>query len=260
MRNILIGIAAVITLIIVVSLSPFTLVNAGHRTVLTKFGQVQDQVLSEGFHFISPIADTHSYDVRTQKVQVEADSASKDLQSVSATIAVNFRINDVKVRDLFQKTQGDFKETLIDPAIQESIKAATAQFTADELITKRQEAKEVMKKALVASENMQYFVVEDVSIVNFKFSESFNASIEKKVQAEQDALASKNKLEQVKYEAEQQLVTARAQAESIKIQAAAVTSQGGADYVQLQAINKWDGKLPASMIPGATVPFINLNK
>lgn len=253
-------IASVLFVFLLLILSPFTLVSAGHRTVLTRFGQVQEQILSEGFHLISPFDSTHEYDVRTQKDETDSNAASKDLQNVSTKIAVNFHVNPDKVKALFQETQGKYQSTLIDPAIQESVKAATAQFTADELITKRHDVKEAIKTALKERESMKFFIVEDVSIVNFSFSDSFNNAIESKVRAEQDALASKNKLEQTKYEAEQKLVTARAEAESIKIQAQAITSQGGSDYVQLQAINKWNGELPAQMIPGSTVPFINLTK
>ena len=97
-----------------------------------------------------------------------------------------------------------------------------------------------------------------VSITNFDFSPSFNTAIEAKVTAEQNALAAKNKLEQVKYEAEQTIETAKATAEAQRISSQALAAQGGSDYVQLKAIEKWDGHLPEQMIPGTTVPFVNL--
>lgn len=245
--------------LVLLLLSPFTLINAGHRGVITQFGKVNDKVLNEGFHFISPMDSVHEYDVRTQKIETEAAAASRDLQNVSTVIAVNFRVNDGTVSSLFQETGGKYESTLISPAIQESVKAATARFTADELITKRAEVKIAMREELQQREAMRFFVVEDVSIVSFSFSASFNDAIEKKVKAEQDALASKNKLEQTKYEAEQRVVEAEAEAEAIRIQAAAVTSQGGEDYVQLQAIKKWNGTLPQYMLGGSATPFINLN-
>jgi len=258
MAKVIAGILGFLVLMVVVALSPFASIGAGHRGVVTEFGKVNDTVLPEGFHFISPFWSVHEYDVRTQKIETTANAASKDLQSVTTQIALNFSVNPDMVKTLYQETQGDYDDTLIAPAIQESVKAATAQFTADELITRRAEVKEAMKQALITRESMRFFTVEDVSIVDFSFSASFNTAIESKVRAEQDALASKNKLEQTKYEAEQAIVSARAQAESIKIQAEAVNSQGGADYVALQAILRWDGKLPNQMIPGSTVPFINV--
>lgn len=253
------GVSLAILVVLIIAFSPFALINAGHRGVVTNFGKVQDVILDEGFHFISPFWSVKEYDVRTQKIETQADAASRDLQSVSAMIALNFRVNPDTVQSLYQQTQGKYEATLIAPAIQESIKAATAQFTADELITKRAEVKEAMTIALRERESMKYFIVEDVSIVNFAFSESFNQAIENKVRAEQDALASKNKLEQTKYEAEQRVVQAQAEAEAIRIQAQAVTSQGGDDYVQLQAIQKWDGKMPQYML-GDTTPFIQVGQ
>lgn len=253
-------IALVIGILFIISLlmfAPVTLVDAGHRAVLTSFGKVRDEVLGEGFHFISPFDRVTKYDIRTQKVEVTANAASRDLQSVEATIAVNFHVNPDTVRTLYQETQGNYNSTLIAPAVQESVKAATAQFTADELITKRNEVKDAMKQALSEREGMRYFIVEDVSIVNFSFSASFNEAIENKVRAEQDALAAKNKLEQTKYEAEQKIVSATAEAQAIKIQAEAITQQGGSAYVDLQAVLKWDGKLPSYML-GDTVPFVNV--
>lgn len=249
--------AVIVGLVLIAGFLPFTLVNAGHRAVLTSFGKVRDEVLGEGFHFISPLDGVTKYDIRTQKAEVTADAASRDLQSVDATIAVNFHVNPDTVRSLYQETQGDYNYTLIAPAVQESVKAATAQFTADELITKRNEVKDAMKQALSEREGMRYFVVEDVSIVNFSFSESFNEAIENKVRAEQDALAAKNKLEQTKYEAEQKIVSATAEAQAIQIQAEAITQQGGSEYVNLQAVLKWDGKLPTYML-GDSTPFITL--
>jgi prohibitin 2 len=254
---VLLGVSLFFLLLIILIFSPFAMVDAGHRGVVVQFGEVQDHILSEGFHFISPLENVEEYDVRTQKVETDADAASGDLQSVNTTIAVNFHVNPDLVKSLFQETQGDYQVTLINPAIQEAVKEATAQFTADQLITKRQEVKEAMRSALTSREAMKFFVVEDVSIVNFSFSASFNQAIEKKVQAEQDALAAKNKLEQVKYEAEQKVVAAEAEAESIRIQAQAVTSQGGADYVKLQWIAQWNGVMP-SYVMGDAMPLINI--
>ncbi len=256
MRYVIAG-ACILFLLLFLALSPFALINAGHRGVIVRFGQVQDQVLGEGFHLINPLDSVKEYDIRTQKIETGADAASKDLQSVSTTIAVNFHVNPEYVKTLYQETQGDYQITLIDPAIQESVKAATAQFTADELITKREEVKTAMRTALTSREAMKFFIVEDVSIVNFSFSVSFNQAIEAKVKAEQDALASKNKLEQVKYEAEQKVVAATAEAEAIRIQAQAVTSQGGADYVKLKWIEAWNGVMPTYMMGDAT-PLINI--
>ncbi len=180
------------------------------------------------------------------------------MQTVNATIALNYSVRPDSTAKLYQEVGVDYKVTIIDPAIQESLKAATAKFTAEELITHREEVKEQVQTTLSERLAQNGILVEQFSIVDFKFSESFETAIEAKVTAEQNALASKNKLEQVKYEAQQKIETAKADAEAIKIQAQAVNSQGGADYVQLQFAKVWDGHLPTTMIPGGSLPFLNI--
>lgn len=252
------GVIVVIALMFI--LSPFTIVGAGERGVVTRVG-AYSRTLEPGLQWLTPIAeDVTKFDVRTQKEQTEASAASKDLQTVAATIAVNYNINPDKVGDLFVRIGSEYKARVIDPAVQEVVKASTAKYTAEELITKRAVVTEEIQTALKARLADNDIEVSSVSIINFNFSKSFNDAIEGKVTAEQNALAAKNKLEQVKYEADQRIAQAKGEAEAIKIQAQAINSQGGADYVQLQAIKAWDGHLPASMIPNATVPFINLTK
>ena len=133
-----------------------------------------------------------------------------------------------------------------------------AEFTAEELITKRAEVKAFLKEGITTSLATHNIIVEDMFITNFTFSAQFDKAIESKVTAEQDALAAKNKLEQVKFEAEQRVAQARAEAEAIKIQAEAITQQGGQDYVNLKAVEKWNGVLPVTMLPGSSVPFVNI--
>ena len=152
----------------------------------------------------------------------------------------------------------EYRERIIDPALQEAVKSATALYTAEELITKRPEVKDTIKTLLVERLSQEYILVDEFSIVNFDFSPSFNQAIEAKVTAEQNALASKNKLEQVKYEAEQRIATAKGEAEAIRIQADAIQSQGGAEYVNLKAIEKWNGVLPSYMMGNGTVPFVTI--
>jgi regulator of protease activity HflC (stomatin/prohibitin superfamily) len=120
--------------------------------------------------------------------------------------------------------------------------------------------KDAIKNDLAERLDSFSILVDDFSIVNFDFSSEFNRAIEAKQVAEQNALKAKNDLDRIKIEAEQKIAAAQAEAEAIRIQAEAITQQGGRDYVQLQAIERWNGQLPAQMIPGATVPFIDLTK
>jgi regulator of protease activity HflC (stomatin/prohibitin superfamily) len=251
----------VIALIVLIALNPFVIVKAGQKGVILKWGAVTGEILNPGIHWVTPIVkDVEKLDIQIQKEEVEASSASKDLQVVTSKVALNFHLDGDKVSDLWKNIGKDFKTKVIDPSIQESVKSATAKYTAEELITKRELVKEDIKNSLKERLSQDFVVVDELNIIDFNFSKSFNDAIEAKVTAEQSALAAKNKLEQVKYEASQTVETAKAQAEAIKIQAQAINSQGGADYVALQAITKWNGVLPTQMIPGGTVPFINLNK
>jgi len=242
-------------------LAPFTSVSAGHRGVVLRGGKVV-RILEEGYQYKTPaIEDVEEVDVRTQVESAQANAASKDLQTVTTKVAVNFNVLPDKVEYMWNSVGKDYKAVLIDPAIQEAVKSATAKHTAEELITQRQSVKDEITSALhdrLASSG--FLNVTQVSLTDFDFSTSFNAAIEAKATAVQNAEAAKNNLEKVKFEQQAVIVEAQAKAEAIKIQAQAVNAQGGADYVQLQAIAKWDGHLPTQMIPGSTVPFLNLTK
>lgn len=252
--GIILGILLFITL-----LKTFSLVGAGQRGVLLTMGKVEDKILTEGFNFKIPfIQSVKKLSIQTLKEEVEASAASKDLQTVTAKIALNYHLQPDMVNKLWQTIGNDYKIRVIDPAIQEAVKSATAKYTAEELITKRSLVKDDIKLLLVERLQKEFILVDECSIVDFNFSASFNQAIEAKVTAEQNALAAKNKLEQVKYEAEQRIATAKGEAEAIKIQAEAIQTQGGAAYVQLKALEKWNGILPTYMMGGQSVPFINI--
>jgi regulator of protease activity HflC (stomatin/prohibitin superfamily) len=233
------------------------IIQAGDRGVVLRLGSV-NRVLDEGFHFTIPfIEKVKTLNVQTQKEQVAANSASKDLQTVSTTVALNYNLNPHEVGLLWQNIGSQYKERLIDPAIQEAVKAATAKFTAEQLVTQRSAVRDEIKNNLTERLKAEYISVSDVSIVNFEFSQAFDQAIEAKVTAEQNALAAKNKLEQIKFEADQRIAQAQGEAEAIRIQAEAIQNQGGAEYVNLKAIEKWSGALPTYMM-GDSVPFINI--
>jgi regulator of protease activity HflC (stomatin/prohibitin superfamily) len=246
-------------LALILLFSIFYIVNAGERGVLITLGNPSDSVISEGLHFKIPwpIQSVKIFDIKTQKDEVEASAASKDLQTVSAKIAVNYHLQESSAPRIYREVGTGYVDRILSPAIQESVKAATAQYTAEELITKRELVRETIKELLVSKMESRGIVVEDVLITNFDFSKSFNDAIENKVTQEQNALAAKNKLLQIEYEKQQRITQAQGEAEAIKIQAFAIQTQGGKEYVQLQAIAKWDGKLPVATGSGA-IPFINL--
>ncbi len=250
---------AILLIVVLVCLwGSFGTVDAGFKGVKTSFGAVTGEVPAGLYIKLPFVQQVQEVDTQTQKEQTDAEAASSDLQTVHTSVALNYNVYPDKVTELFSSVGLDYKSRLIDPAIQEAVKAVTAKYTAEQLITQRQQVQDEIKGKLVERLAPTFIQVTNLSIINFDFSPSFNKSIEAKVTAEQDALAAKNKLQQVQYEAEQTVSSAKAQAEAIQIQAQAIQQQGGANYVQLQAVNKWDGHLPNQMVPGSAVPFINL--
>lgn len=247
----------VVILVVLLAQFPLGVVGAGERGV--KFNRVSGGVgvVNEGLFFRLPfIEKVKTMDVKVQKEEVEASAASKDLQTVSSRVALNFHLNPEKVADIFRGVSLDYKSRIIDPAIQESVKASTAKFTAEELITKREVVKEDMRSHLRERLVEQGVLVDDLNIVDFDFSKTFNEAIEAKVTAEQQALAAKNKLEQIKYEKEQAIVSAQGRAEALQVEGNAL--RNNPQIAELRAIEKWDGHLP-QVTSGAT-PFINLNR
>lgn len=246
-------IAAVLIIFVLLAVSPFVVVGAGERAVVTHLG-AYSRTLEPGIHWVAPlIENTASFDVRTQKEQTDASAASKDLQTVNATVAVNYNVDPSKVGELYVQVGPEYKGRIIDPAVQEVVKAVTAKYTAEELLTKRALVTEEIQSLLSARLAVNDIQVTAVSIVNFNFSGTFNAAIEAKVTAEQNALAEKNNL-----------AAAQFKAQAIRVTSEAANNE---KYIQLQrleveakAIEKWNGVLPSQMIPGATLPFINLTK
>lgn len=238
-KKITLGVIGLMVLVLV--FGSFGTISSGNVGVKTRLNAVVGTV-QPGLYFKVPfIEGVTSMDVQTQKDQTDATAASNDLQSVTATVAVNYHVEPQDASTIFANLGADYADRVISPAIQESIKSVTANYTAEQLITSREKVREEIL-VLLSSKLLAYGVKTDsLNIINFNFSGTFNQAIEAKVTAQQNALAAKNKLDQVNYEAQQTVATAKAQAEAIQIQAQAINSQGGADYVALQKVKAWDG-------------------
>jgi Membrane protease subunits, stomatin/prohibitin homologs len=226
--------------------SGITIVPTGYRGVLLRFGAVQG-VLKEGIHLIVPQVNTvELVEVRTQKEETQSQAASKDLQMVSTTVALNYHIDEEGVDDLFQKVGTDYRKRIIDPVTQESLKAVTARYTAEELIRLRDKVKAEVQSEMTNRLRPYNIVVEPsgVSITNFAFSDEFNRAIEQKQVAQQTAEKQKYVLQQAKLQAETAITEARGAAEAARINAQALQAQGGSRVLAREWIEKWDGKLP----------------
>jgi regulator of protease activity HflC (stomatin/prohibitin superfamily) len=252
---------AVIIVVILLFFRPYVQIGPGERGVVLNFGAVQDTVLDEGLHFRVPIMQTVvQMDVKVQKSESEAAAASSDLQDVSSTVALNFHIIPDKANVVYQTIGKTYKERIIDPAVQEVVKAVTAKYTAEELITKRPAVSDAMKASLMDRLLVNNIAVDAFSIVGFSFSKGFMEAIEAKQTAEQLALKAKRDLDRIKIEAQQKITAAQAEAESLRVQRANISS----DLIELRrveanlrAIEKWNGILPQVTGSGA-VPFIGV--
>jgi len=263
MKKFPLGLIVIIGAILLVFLffRPWVQIGAGERGVLLNFGAVQDTVMNEGLHFRMPIRQTVAIvDVKVQKAVTDAAAASADLQDVTSSVALNYHVIPDKANIVYQTIGIQFKERIIDPAIQEVMKAVTAQYTAEELITKRPAVSEAMRAALAERLLAYNIAVDTFSIVSFSFSKVFTEAIEAKQTAEQLALKSKRDLERIKIEAEQKIAAAKAEAESLRLQRANISQ----DLIELRkveanlkAIEKWNGILP-QVTGGGAVPFIGV--
>ena len=242
-------------------LNPWVQVGAGQRGIVLNFGAVQKDVLGEGLHFRIPIMQNIAImDVKVQKSLTNAAASSSDLQEVSSEVALNYHIIPDKANVVYQSIGIQFKERIIDPAVQEVVKAVTAKYTAEELITKRPAVSEAMRANLAERLLSHNIAVDAFSIVGFSFSKIFMEAIESKQTAEQLALKAKRDLDRIKIEAEQKITAAKAEAESLRLQRANISL----DLIELRkveanlkAIDKWNGILP-QVTGGGAVPFIGV--
>src|SRR5689334_23267849 len=261
--------AAIITFIVIIVLmsESVVIVQAGHRGVVLYVGAVENRVLGEGVHFIIPFAEqVIQLEVRTLKFQADASAASNDLQEVATVIALNYHIDPNKAKIVYQQLGADYADRIIAPTIQESVKASVAKFNAEQLITQREIAKGVIAQAISNTLSARDITVETVFITDFKFSPSFASQVESKVVAFQKFLTEQNNLKAVQVVANQTVVQAQAQAranvaraggESQAIKVITEQLRQSPQYLQWQAINRWNGQMPYAL-GGGGFPFFQL--
>ncbi|REJ81713.1 MAG: prohibitin family protein [Bacteroidetes bacterium] len=250
-------------LLVLMIMKPWVQIGAGERGVVLNFGAVQQKVLDEGMHFRVPIMqEVVIMDVKIHKAVTDAQSASADLQDVAMSVALNYHVIPDRSNTVYQTIGLEFKERIIDPAIQEVMKAVSARYTAEELITKRPKVSAEMQEALTARLLNYHVSVDAFSIVAFSFSKIFTDAIEAKQTAEQNALKAKRDLERIKVEAEQTVAAATAEAEALRLQKMNITP----DLIELRrieanlkAIEKWNGILP-NVTGGGAIPFIGVGE
>lgn len=255
----IVGLALAGVVALVLLFSCWSVVPPGHRGIVIHAGKVQDQVLGEGLTFKWPFYTTvKPVSIRVRQSVIQTTAASKDLQKVHTTVAVNWHISPDKVMTVFQQLGDDevIDANVIDKAASEVIKAATAKMTAEDILSRRIELKNNIDQELITRLSMFNLIVDVVNLSDFDFDPKFNQAVEDKQIAEQRAKQAVYEAAQATQQALAEVEKAKGQAEAQRLLKATITE----DLIQKLAVEKWNGVLPTVIAGGGGVPFLNLNQ
>ena len=251
----------VLIILVIIVLTGTTIVPTGHIGVVTLYSKVQDKYLDAGFHFIKPfVEEVHDVDIRTQKYEGTVEGSAKDLQIVNITMSINYQLKPEKVSDLYAKIGQDYGNIMLNPALQSSLKASIANFTAEEMVTKRAEVSNRITEELNIRLD-EYFLITAVNLENIGFTEEYNKAIEAKTTNEQKAQAEKAQLEIIKVQNEQKINTAEAEAKVRELQSQSVTEKSLEQLkleIQKEMVAKWNGVLPQYILGENTSTLFDL--
>ncbi len=274
-------VAGVVALLLLfVGFNAVVVVPAGHTGVVVTLGSVSEYVLQEGFHLKIPfVQEIVQMDNRIVKLEVQTEAFSKDLQTVSTSLAVNYRVDKSKSYSIYKNVGASYEDVLVAPAVNEVLKSIVSMYTAEESITTRAAISVSLLEELNVKLNEVGIYIEDINIIDFDFSDAYVSAIEAKQVAEQDLLRTKTEQEQqiviaqaeaekvriaAEAQAQQRVIAAQAEAESItaiaqaKAQANQLLSESLTDdVIDYAAIEAWDGKLPS--VTGGATPFVNID-
>lgn len=240
--------------------SGYFVVRPGEVAVKIRLGKIIDSY-DEGFYFKLPfIEKSELFSIRINRTDIKTDAFSRDLQSIDVDLVVNHRIEKDTVKSIYRNLGPNYEHTVVDPIVQEEIKAVFARYSAESVVSNRSdvanEISEIIKKRLLEKQ----IIITDISVTNFDFTKEFLTSVEEKQIAEQRAQKALKDVERVKAEAQQTIEQAKAEAKSLEMQRAAVSPtliELRKVEAQIKAIEKWDGKLPH--YNGGAVPFLQID-
>ncbi|MGI0487825.1 prohibitin family protein [Pantanalinema rosaneae CENA516] len=250
---------SLVLLVLTIVASFFVVIGAGQRGVLLEFGKVQDQVLDEGLHIIIPLVNTvEKISVRVQNQEISAEASSKDLQDVFTDVALNWHILPDQANLIFQQIGNApaIITRIINPAVEEVLKAVMAQYTAEEIITRRGDVKAGVDLALTERLATYHIAVDDLSLVHVHFSQRFSEAVEAKQIAEQEAKRAEFVALKAAKEAEAKVNLAKGEAEAQRLVQQTLTP----DLLQKQAIERWNGNLPLMIGRDSTTALFDLSQ
>ena len=255
-------VAVVAIAAIALAMGSMGIVGAGQRGVLLRFGAVTGEVKQEGLYFKLPFAEqVILMSTQIQRYTAPASASSQDLQVVTTEITLNYQLDGGSVGQVYRDMRQDYENRVIQPFVQEAIKATTARYNAEELITQRQQVRTELQQTMLERLAPRGIGVVELSITDFQFTPAFQESIEAKVRAEQQALEAENALERVKFEAQQAITRAEAEAEGLRLQRAQITPELlelRQIEVQRTAVEKWNGVMPSVVTSGGPVPMLDV--
>ena len=255
-KKVIIGIIVGIFSIILIC-SSFTTIKSGEVGIRVRFGKVVESSTHEGINFKLPFIDKiEKQNVKVQKISVVTSSSSKDLQEVDMSIAVNYRIDNKEAISLYKNVGHNYTSVILEPAIEESVKAVTSKYTAEELITNRSEISTKCLEEISKKVEKYGLIISDFNITNFSFSPEFDKAIEEKQIAEQKVLTAKQELEKERIEAEKKIVAAEAEKKANELKEKSLTDK----IIKEKFIEKWNGELPKVVSDGNIMDITGLTK
>ena len=265
----IVGIVVALVLVLIVLGGSIVVVEAGQSGVVLTFGRVSPIVLQEGIHIKVPFAqNVITINNRIVKTEVTTEAFSKDLQTISSVIAVNYHINKNASAEIYKQVGLSYEDVLVMPAINEVLKAVTANYTAQQLVSQRNDVSVLLDDNLNAKLNEYGIVIDDLNIINWDFSQEYISAIEAKQVAEQNLIKTRTEQEQAlviaNTEAQKQVIAAQAEADKIKLLADATASSNETIALSLSDIlirytllQKWDGQLPK--VTGGASTFTDIS-
>lgn len=233
----------------------YSKINSGEVGLKVRFGKIVDTSLNEGLNFKIPyIESVVKVNIKVQKVELETESSTKDLQTVNTLLAVNYRVSKDSAVQLYKNVGNSYEETVLTPAIQESIKAVMSNYNAEETITLRNKVSDECLEEIQSKVEKYGIKIEDFNMIDLDFSPAYSQAIEEKQVAEQKVLTAKQELEKAKIESEKKVIEAEATKKANDMLKQSLTDE----VIAKQFIEKWDGKLPTTYAGDDILSIFNI--
>ena len=247
----------ILSFAIITLFSSFKTIRSGEVGLKVRFGKITDSSLNEGLNLKIPyIEKIVKVNIKVQKTELKTESSSKDLQVITTLLAVNYNVQKQSATTLYKNVGKDYEKTILIPAIQESIKAVMSSFTAEEVITKRNQVSDLCLEEIQSKVEKYGINIDDFNIIDLDFSAEYSKAIEEKQVAEQKVLTAKQELEKEKIEAEKKIVKAEAEKTANEMKQQTLTD----NIIKEKFIEKWDGKTPVVMGEGSILDLSSLMK